>query len=55
MNARKKLNQAFFYGAILVATVIGTAAQSWFVFFVILGMMVAMNLHSGNIRVRPRR
>ena len=55
MNARKKLNQAFVYGALILAAVIGAAAQSWIVFFIILGISVLANLHSGNIRVRPRR
>ena len=55
MNARVKLNQAFVYGALIAAAVIGGATRSWLVFFIILGISVLANLHSGNIRVRPRR
>jgi hypothetical protein len=50
MGARRKLNSAFFNGSLLIAVFIGILAGSWLVFGVALVVMLAINLHSGEIR-----
>ena len=55
MGARRKLNSMYLYIAALVAAFIGLSAQSWLIFGISLGVLVLLSLHSGSIRVRPRR
>ena len=55
MSARKKLNGAHAAGAVLVAGLLGLLSGSGTVFLVSLGGLLAADLVSGNIRLRPRR
>jgi hypothetical protein len=50
MGARRKLNQAYVCGSLIVAGLIGLATESWLVFIVVLGISLALNLYSGEIR-----
>lgn len=54
MGARQKLNQAHLNGALVIATVIGVASQSWTVFWIAALIAVGSSLHSGGIRLRRR-
>jgi hypothetical protein len=55
MGARHKLNEAHFLGAVLWAGVIGAVTGSWIVFFIALGILLALSIHGGAIRFgRPR-
>lgn len=54
MGARAKLNAAHINGALLVAGVVGYAAKSWLVFWLVLAVIIGGSLHSGGIRPRPR-
>lgn len=50
MGARQKLNQSFFTGSLILATLIGWLAESWWVFFVALLILVGLNLCAREIR-----
>lgn len=50
MGARKKLNQAYVTGSLLVAGVIGLATESLVVFIVALAILLVGNLYTGEIR-----
>lgn len=50
MNARKKLNTAHIYGALLVAAVVGVAFESWLVFLIVGGGFVFGAVYAGDIR-----
>ena len=55
MSARHKLNAAYATGSLLLAALIGGAAQSTTVFWVALGALLVLNLVAGDIRpTRPR-
>ena len=54
MNARQKLNIAYFNGSLLLAIVAGIWCQSWILFFAILIVGIAISLCVGEIRP-PRR
>ena len=49
-----KLNIAFFNGALLASAIIGGMTESWTVFFVVLGVAVAIAIavYGNNIRMR---
>lgn len=57
MGARTRLNQAYFNGSVLIAALVGVLAESWPLFFLALGVLVASNLYLGEIRAgrHPRR
>lgn len=55
MGARSKLNAAYVNGAIIIASVLGFALQSWAIFFLVLIVGLAGSLGSGNIRMRGKR
>jgi hypothetical protein len=55
LSVRTRFNAVAFQCATLVAALIGLIFQSWLVFLVIGVVMIAMALHSGAIRPRPRR
>jgi hypothetical protein len=56
VSARRKLNAAYIGGSLLLASVAGIAASSWFIFTVVLVGLVISNLYLGEIRpVRARR
>jgi hypothetical protein len=50
MGARQKLNHAYFFGSLLVATVVGGLAQSWLACFLALLILLAINLWMDEIR-----
>ena len=50
-TAKHKLNGAYVIGSVLIAGLIGGVFGSWFVFFLALGVLVAINVHDGSIRV----
>lgn len=54
MGARHKLNQAFVNGALIVAGLIGFATQSLIAFLVVLGILLLLSTHSGDIRPDQR-
>lgn len=54
MNARHKLNIAYFQGALLLAAAIGIVAESWIVFLAMLAFFIAVSLYVGDIRLTRR-
>ena len=54
MGARHKLNQAYLNGSLLMAGAIGWATESFATFIVVLGALVILSLHSGDIRPNQR-
>ena len=55
MSARRKLNSAYAAGSLVVAALIGGAAQSAIVFWVALGALLVLNLIAGEIRPNKTR
>jgi hypothetical protein len=55
MTARHKLNAAYAAGSLIVAALIGGAAQSTTVFVIALGALLCLNLVAGDIRPNKRR
>jgi len=55
MGARTKLNEIHAIIAVSLAAVLGLAINSWIVFGVTLGVLIAVKVHSGAIRTRDRR
>src|SRR5579871_5626461 len=54
MNARNKLNVAYFNGSVVIASLIGLELGSWLVFFLALVVLVIANLYDGGIRPNRR-
>jgi len=54
MNARRKLNIAYFHGAVLLAAAVGVVARSQAGFWLALTILIGGGLHAGEIRTRPR-
>lgn len=54
MNARRKLNQLHLTGDIVLAGIAGMIAQSWWIFFLALAVLVGLDLHAGQIRPQGR-
>jgi hypothetical protein len=52
MGAREKLNAAHICGSLLLAAIAGSATGSWAVFFIAAVVLLALNVHSGEIRPR---
>ena len=50
MSARQKLNSAHLLGSLLLAGLLGAWAESWFVFAIAAGILLAAGLHDGGIR-----
>src|SRR5947209_11286721 len=50
MSARQKLNRAYMNGSLIIAGIAGLATGSWGVFFITSGILVALNMVSGEIR-----
>ena len=55
MGARQKLNGSYFLGSLLSAGAVGCLTGSWVILVISLVILVALNLHSGEIRLRKRR
>ncbi len=55
MGAREKLNEAFVTGSIVMAAIAGWMTGSWLVFIIAAAIMLAMNVHDGDIRPSRRR
>ncbi len=53
MRARTKLNQAYFNGSLVIATLVGLVSRSWPLFFLVLAVLLASNLVFAQIR--PKR
>ena len=54
MSARTQLNSMYGYMARFWAAVVGAGANSWWAFGVALAGLLALNVHSGRIRLAPR-
>lgn len=55
MSARRKLNQGYVQGSLLIAGVIGAACGSWTVFWITTLILVALNIESGDVRLKTHR
>ena len=55
LGARHKLNSIYFCGSVAVAGIIGAVADSWMVFFIAAGLLIAGSLSDGGIRPNKRR
>lgn len=55
MSARQKLNHSMVNGCVVVAAVIGVLSGSWLVFAAALAGGVLLHIHSGDIRLGPRK
>ncbi len=55
MGARQKLNQAYLFGALALAALVGALTQSWTVFWLAALVAAGSNLYLGNIRLSERR
>jgi len=58
MGAREKLNAAYIGGSLLLAAIAGALTDSGLVFLIAAAVLLALNLHSGDIRPtkhHPRR
>jgi hypothetical protein len=53
VDARQKLNAAYFNGSLFLAAVLGWLAESWAVSFLAFGAALVLNLRQGEIRLRP--
>lgn len=55
MSARRKLNQGYVQGSLVIAGVIGAACRSWIVFWIAAAILVGLSLQSGEVRLTARR
>ena len=55
MGARQKLNGSYFLASLLTSGALGCLMDSWVILVISLVILVALNLHSGEIRLRKRR
>jgi hypothetical protein len=55
MNARNKLNTAYFLGSLMLASVVGWLTGSWLIMLIGLAVLVGVNIHNGEIRGSKRR
>lgn len=55
MSARKKLNFAYLNGAVIFGGIAGLVFDSFPVFVFTTVALIAVALHDGGIRTRPRR
>ncbi len=54
MGARQRLNSLYFIGVLIIAASIGGAANSWTVFCLVAGVLIAAAIYGGDIRVSPK-
>jgi hypothetical protein len=50
MGAKQKLNASYFNGAVVMAALMGWLTGSWFVFVLVLIVLLASAIGSGDIR-----
>jgi len=55
MGARQRLNSLYLIVTLIVAALSGGALQSWSVFWLVLGALVVIFVHGGDIRPNARR
>ena len=55
VGAREKLNEAYVIGSLLLAAIAGWISGSWLVFIIAAVILLALNLHAGDIRPSKRR
>ena len=55
MTARQKLNRLHLSGDIMLAAIAGMVAGSWWVFAVGVVVLVALDIHTGQVRTAKRR
>lgn len=55
MGARQRLNSLYLAAILVFSAIIGRANESWWVFLVIAGTLIALAAHAGGIRTAPRR
>lgn len=51
MGAKRKLNSAYFHGALGVAALVGAVTGSWSVFWLASAVLVVTSIYSGDIRL----
>jgi hypothetical protein len=51
MSAKHKLNAACILGSVIIAGVLGVLSQSFLVFIVAASIIIAVEIHSGSIRL----
>ncbi|HBN77271.1 MAG TPA: hypothetical protein DD473_15945 [Planctomycetaceae bacterium] len=44
----------YLIGILVIAAIIGSGANSWAVFLVVAGVLLAASIHGGDIRVSPK-
>ncbi len=55
MGARTKLNSVYLIGSLVIAGVLGAAAQSWTVFVIAAVVLLACSVYEGGIQLKGRR
>ncbi len=55
MGARTTLNGIYLTLSLAIAALIGAMTNSWVIFAISLSLLIAARLHSGAIRIKPRR
>ncbi len=55
MGARQKLNAAYFCGTLVIATMVGSIAQSFVAFGVAFAILLGVGLYAGDIRTAGRK
>ena len=55
VNARKKLNSVNITGVLIIATMVGAAAGSWWAFGGTAIVLFGLSLHDGSIRPKPMK
>jgi hypothetical protein len=55
MNARNKLNTAYFLGSLILASIVGWLTGSWLLMLIGLAVLVGVNVNNGQIRGSKRR
>ncbi|MBX3421774.1 MAG: hypothetical protein KF752_09495 [Pirellulaceae bacterium] len=54
MNARHKLNEMYVYGSAFIGLLGGALTGSWWVFFLVTGLLIGGAAYSGDIRVASK-
>jgi len=51
VTAKTKLNEAYLFGSLILAGIIGLLAQSFFIFIIAASVIIAVEIISGSIRL----